>query len=120
MKILSFTPEALVFYHEAGEMSKDKQQNQLTVCLTGVIIFLNNGTKDRGRIFHEYDDGCIRSIRNHQKGEDAERIRFLRPCSWAYRKQRYDCHRRMESYLIYGKVYSGTAHLAVSFIVQHI
>lgn len=29
---------------------------------------------DRGRIFHEYGDGCIRNKRTHQKGEDAERM----------------------------------------------
>ena len=118
MKISSFTPETLVFYHGGRELSKDKQAKRLTVCLTGVMILLNNETEDRGRIFHEYDDGCIRDIRNHQKGEDAERIRSLRPCSWAWREECHDCHRRMESYRIYDRMYFGTAHLAVSFIFK--
>ena len=80
----------------------------MTACLPGVMIFLNmNERQDRGRIFQEYDGGCIRNSRTHQKGEDAEGIRCLKLCSWACREQRHDCHRRMESYLIYDKYISG-------------
>ena len=65
------------------------------------MIFLKIGIRDRGCIFHEYDDGCIRDSRNHRKGEDAERMECLKFYPWACREQRHDCHRRMECYLYY-------------------
>ena len=84
------------------------------------MIFLKIGIRDRGCIFHEYDDGCIRDSRTHRKGENAERMECLKFYPWACREQRHDCHRRMESYLIYENVYFETAHLAVSFTVHYI
>ena len=77
------------------------------------MIFLKIGIRDRGCIFHEYDDGCIRDSRTHRKGEDAERMECLKFYPWACREQRHDCHRRMECYLYYE-----TAHPAVSFMPQ--
>ena len=65
------------------------------------MIFLKIGIRDRGCIFHEYDDGCIRDSRTHRQGEDAERMECLKFYPWACREQRHDCHRRMECYLYY-------------------
>ena len=95
------------------------ESKQLTHYHAGVMIALNTERQDRGCIFHKYDDGCFRNRRTHQKGKDAERIRSLSSYSWHDVKNGNDCHRRMESYLIYENVYFETAHLAVSFTVRH-
>lgn len=75
------------------------------------MIFLKIGIRDRGCIFHEYDDGCIRDSRTHRKGEDAERMECLKFYPWACREQRHDCHRRMERYLDHTVMYISGRHI---------
>lgn len=83
---------------------------QLTVSPAGVMIFLNIETEIEVAFFISRMTDVSGTEELIRKGKMPKGQSCLKLCSWACREEWYDCHRRMESYLVY-LVYISRRHI---------